>query len=63
MKIQWPNDRIEDPMAKEERWDKMMWYEREMRKEKKKKNGLSYTYRDSVFDTFGTVKKISTKRF
>jgi hypothetical protein len=24
-------------MAKEERWDKMMWYEREMRKKKKEK--------------------------
>lgn len=26
-------------MAKEERWD-MMWYEREMRKEKKEKKGM-----------------------
>jgi hypothetical protein len=33
------------------------------KKGKKKKNGLAGTYCDSVFDTLGTIKNISIRRF
>jgi hypothetical protein len=36
MKIQWPKNKIQDPLSKKKRKDKVMWYEREWKKKKKK---------------------------
>jgi hypothetical protein len=47
-------------MAKKERGDKMMWEEKEMWKKKRERNNRSLrSHRDSVFNTFIIVKKIS----
>jgi hypothetical protein len=34
MKIQWPKNKIQDPLSKKKRKDKVMWYEREWKKKK-----------------------------
>ena len=60
MKIQQSKDKIQDSMAKKERGDKMMWEEKEMWKKKRERNNRSLrSHRDSVFNTFIIVKKIS----
>jgi hypothetical protein len=39
-----------------------MWWEREMEKKMKRKNGLADTHWRFIFDTLDFVRKISTKR-